>query len=277
MRPISTALARIPPQKAAGPKDRSRRRGTSVAASKHFNLGSRFILNISANAGYIYPFGNAPTPTSDKVRLVDRFQLGEPQMRGFDIRGIGPRVIRFTDVNLDDPANPVLNADLSNRNNLIDDALGGRAYYQGRVEMDIPLGTGAKELGLRPSIFVDVGSVWSVKRPTLTTLADFKDPLDGLTKYKCRNPTTGDVKFATLATGSTTLYSNCATAGTGYSALAPFEERFYGDSWMPRVSVGAGVNWNSPFGPFRIDFAYALRKEEGDDTKRFSFNVGTQF
>ena len=59
--------------------------------------------------------------------------------------------------------------------------------------------------------------------------------------------------------------------------FAPFEERFFGDTWMPRVSIGAGVNWNSPFGPFRIDFAYALRKEEGDDTKRFSFNVGTQF
>ncbi len=250
---------------------------TRVQGSKHFNLGNRFILNVSAEGGYIYPFGGRPTPTSDKVRLVDRFQLGEPQMRGFDIRGIGPRVIRFTDVDLTNPANPVLNADLKNRNNLIDDALGGRAYYQGRVEMDIPLGTGAKELGLRPSIFMDVGSVWSVKRPTLTTLADFKDPLDGLTKYKCRNPTTGDIKFATLATGSTTIYSNCATAGTGYVALAPFEERFYGDTWMPRVSIGAGVNWNSPFGPFRIDFAYALRKEEGDDTKRFSFNVGTQF
>ncbi|WP_374525498.1 outer membrane protein assembly factor BamA [Sphingopyxis sp.] len=249
---------------------------TSVAATKHFNLGNRFILNVSANGGYIYPFGSAPSPTSDKVRLVDRFQLGEPQMRGFDIRGIGPRVIRFTDVDLTNPANPVLNADLKNRNNLIDDALGGRMYYQGRLEMDIPLGTGAKELGLRPSIFLDVGSVWSVKRPTLTTLADFKDPLDGLTKYKCRNATTGDVKFATLTTGSTTLYSTCDTAN-GYTALAPFEERFYGDSWKPRVAIGAGVNWNSPFGPFRIDFAYALRKEEGDDTKRFSFNVGTQF
>jgi outer membrane protein insertion porin family len=249
---------------------------TRAQASKHFNLGNRFILNVSAEGGYIYPFGGRPTPTSDKVRLVDRFQLGEPQMRGFDIRGIGPRVIRFTDVNLDNPAAPVLNADLSNRNNLIDDALGGRAYYQGRLEMDIPLGTGAKEMGLRPSIFVDVGSVWSVKRPTLTTLADFKDPSDNLTKYKCRNPTTGDIKFATLTPGSTTLYSTCDIAN-GYSSLAPFEERFYGNSWMPRVAIGAGVNWNSPFGPFRIDFAYALRKEEGDDTKRFSFNVGTQF
>ncbi len=249
---------------------------TRVQGSKHFNLGNRFILNVSGEGGYIYPFGGRPTPTSDKVRLVDRFQLGEPQMRGFDIRGIGPRVIRFTDVNLDNPAAPVLNADLSNRNNLIDDALGGRAYYQGRIEMDIPLGTGAKEMGLRPSIFLDVGSVWSVKRPTLTTLADFKDPSDNLTKYKCRNATTGDVKFATLTPGSTTLYSTCDIAN-GYSSLAPFEERFYGDSWMPRVAIGAGVNWNSPFGPFRIDFAYALRKEEGDDTKRFSFNVGTQF
>ena len=43
------------------------------------------------------------------------------------------------------------------------------------------------------------------------------------------------------------------------------------------MSVGIGVNWNSPFGPFRINFAYPLLKQEGDDTKRFSFNVGTQF
>ena len=54
-------------------------------------------------------------------------------------------------------------------------------------------------------------------------------------------------------------------------------EVFLGDSASPRVSIGAGVDWNSPFGPFRIDFAYALRKEPGDDTKTLSFNVGTQF
>lgn len=252
---------------------------TRVSGSKHFNLGSRFILNFSGEGGYIYPFGGRPTPTSDKVRLTDRFFLGEPQMRGFDIRGIGPRVIRFTDVDLTDPANPILNADLANRRNLFDDALGGRAYYQGRVELDIPLGTGAKELGLRPSVFLDVGSVFSVKRPTLTTLANFKDPTDGFTKFLCRNATTGVQQFATrdLNTDGTPNGNSYTTCPTGFSQLAPFEERFYGDSWKPRVAIGAGVNWNSPFGPFRIDFSYALRKEEGDDTKRFSFNVGTQF
>jgi outer membrane protein insertion porin family len=250
---------------------------TRANATKHFNLGSRFILNFSVEGGYIYPFGSAPTPTSDKVRLVDRFQLGEPQMRGFDIRGIGPRVIRYT-VDSTDPANPIVITDTDGNRGQIDDALGGRAYYQGRIELDIPLGTGAKELGLRPSIFLDVGSVFSVKRPTLTTLADFRDPADGLTKFLCRNATTGATQFATNtpdASGAPTgQFTTCAS---GFSPLAPFEERFFGDTWMPRVAIGAGVNWNSPFGPFRIDFAYALRKEEGDDTKRFSFNVGTQF
>src|SRR3546814_4109429 len=90
-------------------------------------------------------------------------------MRGFDIRGVGPRVIRYAATY--DPLNPVIDTSNDNRGQ-IDDALGGRAYYQGRIELDIPLGTGAKELGLRPSIFLDVGSVFSVKRPTLTTRSE---------------------------------------------------------------------------------------------------------
>ena len=56
-----------------------------------------------------------------------------------------------------------------------------------------------------------------------------------------------------------------------------FREVFLGDTWKPRVSIGIGVNWNSPFGPFRIDFSKVLLKREGDDTKSFTFNVGTQF
>jgi len=59
--------------------------------------------------------------------------------------------------------------------------------------------------------------------------------------------------------------------------IPAFNEQFFGDTASPRVSVGIGVNWNSPFGPFRIDIAKALLKEPGDDTKLFTFNVGTQF
>ncbi|NIJ37566.1 outer membrane protein insertion porin family [Sphingopyxis panaciterrae] len=242
---------------------------TRLQGSKHFNLGSRFILNASAEGGYIHPL------EGNDVLLTDRFFLGEPQMRGFDIRGIGPRVIRYSTVDLTNPGSPVLDTSTSSQ---VDDALGGGAYYQGRLELDLPLGTGAKELGLRPSIFLDVGAVFGLRTPALTTLTDFRDPTDGLTKYLCRNATTGTQQFATQTIGSdgtpSGSYSACPT---GFSSLAPFEERYYGNSWKPRVALGVGVNWNSPFGPFRIDFAYALRKEEGDDTKRFSFNVGTQF
>ena len=79
---------------------------------------------------------------------------------------------------------------------------------------------------------------------------------------------------------SATLGGACA--GSSINALvrsstAPFHERFLGDSPKPRLSVGFGVNWNSPFGPFRIDIAKALLKQKGDDTKLVTFNVGTQF
>ena len=62
--------------------------------------------------------------------------------------------------------------------------------------------------------------------------------------------------------------------GTKYPA---FREVYFGDTAKPRLAIGIGVNWNSPFGPFRIDFAKVLLKAEGDDTKKFTFNVGTQF
>ena len=51
----------------------------------------------------------------------------------------------------------------------------------------------------------------------------------------------------------------------------------YGNDSTIRSSVGVGLIWNSPFGPFRLDFAHVLLKKDGDDTKTFTFNVGTQF
>ncbi|WP_417669011.1 outer membrane protein assembly factor BamA [Roseibium sp.] len=44
-----------------------------------------------------------------------------------------------------------------------------------------------------------------------------------------------------------------------------------------RASVGAGVRWNSPFGPIRADFAWALMKEDADKTQVFRLSGGTRF
>jgi len=49
------------------------------------------------------------------------------------------------------------------------------------------------------------------------------------------------------------------------------------DSSSPRVTVGTGISWNSPFGPLVVDFGYAVIKEDFDETELFSFSFGTQF
>ncbi len=44
-----------------------------------------------------------------------------------------------------------------------------------------------------------------------------------------------------------------------------------------RSSVGMGLIWDSPLGPLRFDFAYALTKKDYDRTQFFRFSGGTRF
>jgi outer membrane protein insertion porin family len=44
-----------------------------------------------------------------------------------------------------------------------------------------------------------------------------------------------------------------------------------------RASAGIGFAWKSPFGPFRIDYAKALRQETLDRTQNIFFSFGTRF
>lgn len=49
------------------------------------------------------------------------------------------------------------------------------------------------------------------------------------------------------------------------------------DSAKPRASAGAGISWDSPFGPIVIDLAYAYAKQDFDQTEIFRFSFGTRF
>jgi len=49
------------------------------------------------------------------------------------------------------------------------------------------------------------------------------------------------------------------------------------DNMAVRSSVGMGFIWDSPLGPLRFDFAYALTKESFDHTQFFRFSGGTKF
>jgi outer membrane protein insertion porin family len=260
---------------------------TRLDAAKYWKVLGNFVFSVSGEAGYIAPFGKGTgSPGQDRVRLTDRFYLGEPDLRGFDIRGIGPRVIRrFYDTGTPSPLDF-----LPENNQRVDDAIGGRASYRLRAELEIPLGTGARELGLRPSLFLDLGSVFGIKRPTVANgglidlpNGDFIPLLTSGGLAQCQVVTTvSGVSTATVVTAAN-VAACPAPVGTNQTVspigqtIPAFQERFFGNSAKPRLSIGAGVNWNSPFGPFRIDIAKALLKQPGDDTKLITFNVGTQF
>ena len=225
-------------------------------ASKFWPVGGGFIFSVRGEGGIIKALASRSNdPTIDDVRLTDRFFLGEPQIRGFDIRGVGPRVLRkFLTIDSNNDGTP--DTASTDRNQWVDDALGGKYYYLARAELEIPLGSGARELGLRPSIYVDAGAVWGIANPLTQNPNNVVYYTDKLTGKITDSPTASD--------------------GTANTATRYIEE-YVGDTLSPRVSVGIGVNWNSPFGPFRLDFAKVLKKANGDDPKTFTFNVGTQF
>jgi hypothetical protein len=62
-------------------------------AAQYWPLAKGWIFSVRGEGGLIKSFENRGANV-DPVRLTDRFYLGEPEMRGFDIRGVGPRVIR---------------------------------------------------------------------------------------------------------------------------------------------------------------------------------------
>ena len=251
-------------------------------AQQFWNVGSSgFIFSVLAEGGTIIPLQERTGEGVDDILLTDRFFLGEPQFRGFAIRGVGPRILTQRYSPGTDGGPPVL---VTERDQTRDDAIGGRNYYLGRAELEIPLGSGARELGLRPSIWADIGALWGVETPVL------QDNPNGLQERDAN----GNPVFFTQrldANGQPVLVNGQPAFDRTTNPLAPdgtpnalairpgseIRETFLGNSPSPRITAGIGVNWNSPFGPFRIDFAQTIRKVEGDDERRFTFNVGTQF
>jgi outer membrane protein insertion porin family len=250
--------------------------------AQYYNLGKGFIASLKGEVGAIAALSSRHIDGVDDIYLTDRFYLGEPQIRGFDIRGVGPRIVRkpYTDV-----ATRTVSTD---RNQWTEDAVGGKYYYLAHAEVEIPLGAGAKEMGIRPSVFLDAGAVWGIRKPNTTDSCALKSNSD-ITVTNCaifvpsrdsngnklyqQTNADGTYVSTTAATNPNTLAANTPLGST----ISPFQETYTGDSPRPRVAIGVGFNWNSPFGPFRIDFAKALLHEDGDDLKTFTFNVGTQF
>ncbi len=116
---------------------------TRLSSQAHIGLGGGLKLSFEAEGGFIKSIGN------DKVPLFDRFYIGDSSMRGFDLRGIGPKIR---------PA-----AALPGQNV----AIGGRIYYVARTELSANLGGIFGAYRVQPSIFIDAGSVFGANKSTL--------------------------------------------------------------------------------------------------------------
>ena len=231
---------------------------TQAFATKFHSFGN-WILSLHAEGGYIKALQDSPGEGKDPIRITDRFF--NSSIRGFDIRGIGPRVVRI-------PYDSEGNLEELDVNNQVNDAIGGKAFYLARAEVEVPVSSGIRSLGLRPSVYVDAGSLWGVTKPVLTDIVAFCSPATG---------TTGLIPFNSPTPDCSKDYNGNTFDPTKFVAIPGVKEVFLGNSPKPRVSIGVGVNWISPFGPLRLDLAKAVVFQKGDDPKLFTFNVGTAF
>jgi outer membrane protein insertion porin family len=123
------------------------------------------------------------------------------------------------------------------------DAIGGTNYWGASLEFQYPFYFLPKDSGFRGAVFFDAGSVWGYK---------------------------GETTFA--ATGEINGVIN-STAGSFVCQCG----MQFADSPFVRMSAGASIIWDSPFGPLRFDFAYPIAKTSYDRTQFFAFGGGTHF
>ncbi|OYW64449.1 MAG: outer membrane protein assembly factor BamA, partial [Bosea sp. 12-68-7] len=196
----------------------------------------------------------------DVVGFV-RVQGGHVQATSGDLRMIdhyflGPTLVRGFAPSGIGPRD-VLNDPTAN-------ALGGTSYFGGSVEVQFPIWGLPRDLGLRGAIFADAGTLFNY---------------DG-----------GKAVASACPAGSTGRQFNVVTTSAFQTNVACVR-----DKNVLRSSVGVSLLWQSPLGPIRFDYAYALSKDDGqfgtaiingqavtgkfggDRLQAFRFSGGTRF
>jgi outer membrane protein insertion porin family len=111
---------------------------TTLGGSYHYPVFEDVTATVAGEVGNI-------TGLADDTRASDRFFIGGSSLRGFEFAGIGPR---DTDGG---------------------DALGGKHYYTGTLELSFPVGL-PEELNVRGRVFTDVGSLWDLDNSSATVV-----------------------------------------------------------------------------------------------------------
>ena len=173
----------------------------------------------------------------DPVSINDRYFKGNFDFRGFDNAGIGPRVVN---VEADTGSFQLNEGATDGRLN----SLGGNAFGLAAAEVSFPVGVP----NLLGSLFVEAGTVGLLDEVN---------------------------QFNTIVTpGLSGL--NVGDSCEGVTTAGTICQRTF-DQLSPRVTAGASVFWESPFGPIRFDFTNPIVQQPFDRRKSFQFTTRTRF
>lgn len=135
------------------------------------------------------------------------------------------------------------------------DALGGKVFAAATAEVIFPFPFIPEELGLRGALFADAGILFDVGDTGPLTIIQPGGQVHTLFLAECAG-----------------IYPG------GWGGIVPAGAAgCYVDDTKPRASVGFSLLWDSPFGPLRADFGYAVLKEDYDNDQLFRFGAGRQF
>jgi outer membrane protein insertion porin family len=165
--------------------------------------------------------------------------LGGQEVRMLDDFKMGPNLVRgFAPAGIGP-------RDITNGTS--NDAIGGTSYWGASFEMQYPFYFLPKDTGFKGAVFVDAGSVWGYK---------------------------GETTYAATGEINGTITTNAPAPGNTFVCQCGMQ---YADDISPRMSAGASIIWDSPFGPLRFDFAYPILSKWYDRKQFFAFGGGTHF
>jgi outer membrane protein insertion porin family len=201
---------------------------TEAESGWYYGFNKDFILSVVGSAGYVEGWGG------DTVRINNRFFKGGQTFRGFETAGIGPRDTTFARA----------------------DALGGKAYAIGAVELTVPTFL-PEQYGIKAALFTEFGTLGLLDKEDRTYQPGDVDCL----QPTIPNPNTGDTENPFIR--------NPAVPGTRNVCIK--------DDLSLRASAGLSIYWRSPMGPIKFDFSRVLAKEPYDKTETFRFSTSTRF
>ncbi|WP_455477400.1 outer membrane protein assembly factor BamA [Bartonella sp. B41] len=182
--------------------------------------------------------------------------------------------------------------------------LGGDARFLKTTGKAMMYKTLSDRFDLVSLLSVGVGHIHEVGRDGVRIFDMFKMDLDMIRgfQYNGIGPRQASNKGDAYFLGGTTYMNATAEVqfpipvvpeGLGFrGALFTDVATLYGNNYKPlfegeapvtnikrawRVSAGASLMWESPFGPLRFDYAWPIVKQDGDRVQQFNFGIFTKF